>query len=137
MLDQSRASGIFLVPRFRGPMAEYLAEVQPETVLSAAAPDAGIYRTEWPVLCDNTVSELGKCYQWRLRQRHVLCDTTSPPAARHPALASTARSLILNTQQRLDQRRSGSCTHPRRRPNGTLLSRPASTAQSTAAASIA
>jgi fatty-acyl-CoA synthase len=30
VLDQSQASGIFLVPEFRGPMAEYLAEVQPE-----------------------------------------------------------------------------------------------------------
>jgi fatty-acyl-CoA synthase len=30
VLDQSRAAGIFLVPEFRGPMAEYLAQVKPQ-----------------------------------------------------------------------------------------------------------
>jgi len=30
VLDQSRASGIFLVPEFRSPMAAYLAQIQPE-----------------------------------------------------------------------------------------------------------
>ena len=30
MLNQSGAAGIFLVPEFRSPMAEFLAEVRPQ-----------------------------------------------------------------------------------------------------------